>query len=78
MPIDTTNQITVEFTPIDTLQSTDVLTLSGTSTAAVLNRLDSLDDVVEGMEVANNMTLVYNSATDKYTVQELNLDGGTF
>ena len=77
MPIDTTNQITVEFTPIDTLQSTDVLTLSGTSTAAVLNRLDSLDDVVEG-EVANNMTLVYNSATDKYTVQELNLDGGTF
>ena len=76
MPIDTTNQITVEFTPIDTFQSTDILTISGTT--AVLNRLDGLDDVVEGAGVANNMTLVYNSATDKYVVQELNLDGGTF
>lgn len=76
MAIDTTNQITVEFTPVDTFQSTDILTISGTT--AVLNRLDGLDDVVEGIEVANNMTLVYNSATDKYVVQELNLDGGTF
>lgn len=76
MPIDTTNQITVEFTPIDTFQSTDILTISGTT--AVLNRLDGLDDVIEGAGVANNMTLVYNSATDKYVVQELNLDGGTF
>ena len=76
MPIDTTNQITVEFTPVDTFQSTDILTISGTT--AVLNRLDGLDDVIEGAGVANNMTLVYNSATDKYVVQELNLDGGTF
>ena len=76
MPIDTTNQITVEFTPIDTFQSTDILTIAGTT--AALNRLDGLDDVLEGTEVANNMTLVYNSATDKYVVQELNLDGGTF
>jgi hypothetical protein len=76
MAIDTTNQITVEFTPVDTFQSTDILTISGTT--AVLNRLDGLDDVVEGVSVANNMTLVYNSATDKYVVQELNLDGGTF
>jgi len=76
MAIDTTNQITVEFTPVDTFQSTDILTISGTT--AVLNRLDGLDDVVEGVSVANNMTLVYNSATDKYIVQELDLDGGTF
>jgi hypothetical protein len=76
MAIDTTNQITVEFTPVDTFQSTDILTLSGTT--SVLNRLDGLDDVIEGETVANNMTLVYNSATDKYVVQELNLDGGTF
>lgn len=76
MAIDTTNQITVEFTPVETFQSTDILTLSGTT--AVLNRLDGLDDVIEGEGVANNMTLVYNSATDKYVVQELNLDGGTF
>ena len=74
------NEITVVFTPIDTFQSTDVLTLSGlTGTGAQIgNRLDTLDDVLEGNAVANNMTLVYNSATDKYTVQELNLDGGTF
>ena len=76
MAIDTTNQITVEFTPVDTFQSTDILTLSGTP--AVLNRLDGLDDVIEANTVANNMTLVYNSATDKYIVQELDLDGGTF
>jgi hypothetical protein len=76
MPIDTTNQITVEFTPIDTFQSTDILTISGTT--AALNRLDSLDDVIEGTGAANNMTLVYNSTTDKYIVQELDLDGGTF
>ena len=76
MAIDTTNQITVEFTPVDTFQSTDILTLSGTT--AVLNRLDGLDDVIEANTVANNMTLVYNSATDKYIVQELYLDGGTF
>jgi hypothetical protein len=76
MAIDTINQITVEFTPVDTFQSTDILTISGTT--AVLNRLDGLDDVFEGNTVANNMTLVYNSATDKYIVQELDLDGGTF
>ncbi len=77
MAIDTTNQITVEFTPIETFQSTDILTISG-ATAIPSNRLDALDDVVEGNTVANNMTLVYNAATDKYVVQELNLDGGTF
>lgn len=77
MPIDTTNQITVEFTPIDTFQSTDILTISG-ATAVVGNRLDTLDDVIEGNNVANNMTLVYNAASDKYVVQQLNLDGGTF
>lgn len=76
MAIDTTNQITVEFTPVDTFQSTDILTISGTT--AALNRLDGLDDVIEANTVANNMTLVYNSATDKYIVQELDLDGGTF
>ena len=71
------NVITVEFTPLDTFQSTDVQTLSS-STFVPSNRLDTLEDVVEPLAVANNMTLVYNSTTDKYTVQELNLDGGTF
>ena len=40
-------------------------------------RLDSMLDVVESAP-ANNYTLVYNSQDDKYYVQELDLDGGTF
>lgn len=71
------NQLVVEYTPIDTIKTTDVLTLSSTLTAS-LNRLDKLDDVIESDDVTNNMTLVYNASSDKYVVQELNLDGGTF
>lgn len=40
-------------------------------------RLDGLTDVVESSP-ANNATLVYNSQDDKYYVQQLNLDGGSF
>ena len=40
-------------------------------------RLDQLSDVQEGTP-ANNFTLIYNSSTDTYNVQEMNLDGGTF
>ena len=40
-------------------------------------RLDQLVDVVESSP-ANGMTLVYNSANDKYVVQTMNLDGGEF
>jgi hypothetical protein len=43
-----------------------------------VRRLDTLSDVIEGAGAANNATLVYNSDTDKYEVQQLNLDGGTF
>ena len=40
-------------------------------------RLDGLSDVVESAP-ANNYTLVYHSNDDKYYVEELNLDGGSF
>ena len=40
-------------------------------------RLDGMIDVVEGTP-ANNSTLVYNSSDDKYYVQALTLDGGSF
>ena len=40
-------------------------------------RLDSMIDVVEGTP-ANNFTLVYSSSDDKYYVQALTLDGGSF
>jgi hypothetical protein len=41
------------------------------------SRLDQLEDVLESSPT-NNSTLVYDSATDKYVVQQINLDGGTF
>lgn len=43
-----------------------------------LLRLDGLADVQEGASPANNATLVYNNATDKYEVKEIGLDGGSF
>lgn len=51
------------------------ITLDTVSVGAT--RLDQLADVQESSP-ANNFTLVYNSSTDKYVVQEMNLDGGTF
>ena len=41
-------------------------------------RLDELLDVVEGASPPDGGTLVYNTSIDKYEVQILNLDGGTF
>lgn len=40
-------------------------------------RLDNLADVIESSPT-DNSTLVYNSQDDKYYVQQLNLDGGSF
>lgn len=40
--------------------------------------VSSLTDVVATMPLANNSTLVYNSANNKYVVKELGVDGGTF
>jgi hypothetical protein len=48
-----------------------------TVTTGGATRLDQLSDVQEGTP-ANNFTLIYNSSTDTYNVQEMNLDGGTF
>lgn len=58
------------------------VTLRGNSSAT---RLDMLSDVVEN-NPPNGSTLVYNSATDKYVVQQISIDsdnitevdGGTF
>lgn len=74
--------IVVEFTPYDTLQTTDVITIGSTNIlggggTGAGNRLDTLEDVVEGVP-EDNATLVYNASTDKYEVKPLDLDGGTF
>lgn len=47
------------------------------STPLSSNRLDTLEDVVEGQSPPNNSTLVYNSETDKYEVKLLDLDDVT-
>ncbi len=57
--------------------SSPTLTLNNLGAAAASGRLDTLQDVVEGSP-ANNYTLVYSSTDDKYYVQELDLDGGSF
>lgn len=40
--------------------------------------LSSLTDVVATVPIANNSTLVYSTANNKYVVKELGLDGGNF
>jgi hypothetical protein len=57
--------------------SSPTLTLNNLGAAAASGRLDTLQDVVEGSP-SNNYTLVYSSTNDKYYVQELDLDGGSF
>lgn len=59
--------------------------VKGAVTTIVNGRLDSLNDVVEPDVPVAGSTLVYNSTTDKYEVQKLNLadvdgslDGGSF
>lgn len=63
-------------TGITTVTSNGSAIIVSANSSAV--RLDTLADVVEGISPANNSTLVYNNATDKYEVKEINLDGGNF
>ncbi len=43
-----------------------------------VTRLDQLKDVVEPENATEGSVLVYQPDTDKYVVQQINLDGGTF
>lgn len=47
-------------------------------TAKASSRLDSLEDIVEGVGAASGMTLVYDQEQDKYILDYQDLDGGTF
>lgn len=42
------------------------------------NRLDRLLDVFEPEHPPQGAGLVYDAATDKYVVQQIDIDGGTF
>ena len=43
-----------------------------------VTRLDQLRDVVEPTDATDGSALIYHADTDKYVVQTINLDGGTF
>lgn len=43
-----------------------------------INRLDTLDDVVEPANPKDGQTLNYDKTTDKYVVGDIKLDGGDF
>jgi hypothetical protein len=51
--------------------------LSSGSGGGGATRFDSLDDVVEGTPTDGEAP-IYNSATDKYVVGPINIDGGEF
>lgn len=40
--------------------------------------VSSLTDVIITEPIANNSTIIYNSANNKYTVTQMDFDGGTF
>jgi hypothetical protein len=75
--IKTTPKLTVKVTDVGLVQTADPIVLKNIS-GADANRLDNLDDVVEGANPAEKSTLVYNPSTDKYEVKLLDIDGGTF
>ena len=68
-----------------TAATTNTQPITLKSQARTVNYLEDMIDVVEGTP-QDGFTLVYNSATDKYVVQQLSssqinitsLDGGTF
>jgi hypothetical protein len=59
----------------DVIQTNTPITLRNTIRTAT--RIDECVDVDASGE-QDNATLVYDSETDKYVVQQLNLDGGLF
>ena len=61
-------------TNVGQIQSTAPVTLQA---VPLTQRLDQLVDVVESSPV-DGSTLVYRSSDDKYVVQQITLDGGSF
>ena len=55
------------------------ITLKNTIQTDINRRLDTLTDVTpDTANTQSGSTLVYDSATDKYVVKILDIDGGTF
>lgn len=61
------------------VQPITALTLKNTIQADANRRLDALLDVVaDNANTVAGSTLVYDPATDRYIVKELDVDGGSF
>lgn len=45
---------------------------------AGVNRLDRLEDVIQGQNPKPGQTLNYDATTEKYVVGDMKLDGGDF
>lgn len=72
----TTDSVSIVGAGITTVSSNGTAIIISANSAAL--RLDTLSDVIEGVNPSNNSTLVYNTVNDKYEVKELNIDGGSF
>ena len=61
------------------IQPVTAVTLKNTIQADASRRLDGLLDVVaDNANTVAGSTLVYDPATDRYIVKELDVDGGSF
>lgn len=74
----TSPQINVVVSPTGSLQQTPTSGITLKNFINDITRLDQLKDVVEPLDAPEGSALVYHPDTDKYVVQQINLDGGTF
>ena len=71
-------QIKVKIAPSGALQTGVGTGITLKNMVNDVTRLDQLKDVVEPENATEGSVLVYQADTDKYVVQQINLDGGTF
>lgn len=71
----TTPAIVASTSARGSFQTSTPVTLQNYTT--VVTRIDQCADV-DATNEENNAVLVYNSSSDKYIVQQMNLDGGSF
>lgn len=74
----TSPQINVVVSPTGSLQQTSTSGITLKNFVNDVTRLDQLRDVVEPADATEGSALIYHADTDKYVVQTINLDGGTF
>lgn len=71
-------QVKVEISPSGALQQAAGPGITLKNFINDVTRLDQLRDVIEPENAAEGAALIYHPDTDKYVVQTINLDGGSF